>query len=45
MMADQAITMNHGASVDGRVLARIAAVGLMENAIALPSDAPITLYY
>jgi len=36
IMADQAITVNSGARVDGRVLARIAAVTLDTNAIAKP---------
>jgi ice-binding like protein len=36
ILADQAITVNTGAKVDGRVLARIAAVTLDTNAITAP---------
>jgi len=35
-MADQSITVGGGASVTGRVLAKVAAVGLNANAIVLP---------
>ena len=37
IMADQAITMNTGASLDGRALARIAAVTLDSNVIVKPA--------
>jgi len=37
VMADQAITMMTGASLTGRVLARIAAVTLDSNAVVLPA--------
>lgn len=36
IMADQAITLNTGATLDGRALARIAAVTLDTNAVVLP---------
>ena len=36
IMADQAITLNTGATLDGRALARIAAVALDTNAVTLP---------
>jgi hypothetical protein len=35
-MADQAITVDTGATLDGRALARIAAVTLDSNAVILP---------
>lgn len=38
MMADQAISVKTGAAVDGRVLARIAAVTLDDNEITKPSE-------
>jgi hypothetical protein len=37
VMADQAITLNTGASLDGRALARIAAVNLDSNTIVKPA--------
>jgi hypothetical protein len=37
VMADQAITLNTGATLNGRVLARIAAVSLASNAIVKPA--------
>lgn len=37
VMADQAITMNTGATLTGRVLARVAAVGLDSNTIVKPA--------
>jgi hypothetical protein len=37
VMADQAITMNTGATLDGRLLARIAAVALDSNMITKPA--------
>ena len=37
VMADQAITMNSGATINGRVLARIAAVALDSNVIVKPA--------
>jgi hypothetical protein len=36
IMADQAITLNSGATLDGRALARIAAVSLDANTIVKP---------
>ena len=36
IMADQAITLNTGATLDGRALARIAAVALDTNNVTLP---------
>jgi hypothetical protein len=36
IMADQAITLNTGATLDGRALARIAAVALDSNLVAVP---------
>ena len=36
IMADQAITLNTGATLDGRALARIAAVALDTNAVTRP---------
>jgi hypothetical protein len=37
IMADQAITLNSGATIDGRALARIAAVTMDGNTITVPS--------
>lgn len=37
LMADQTITVGGAASVTGRVLAKVAAVGLNANAIVLPA--------
>jgi hypothetical protein len=36
-MADQAITLQTGATLDGRILARIAAVSLDTNVITVPA--------
>lgn len=36
IMADQAITLNTGAALEGRALARIAAVALDSNAVTRP---------
>jgi hypothetical protein len=37
IMADQSITLAHGATLDGRALARIASITMDENAIAIPA--------
>jgi len=37
IMADQSITMNTGATLDGRALARIAAVNLDSSTVTKPS--------
>lgn len=44
ILADQSISMNTGASLDGRALASIAAVTLASNAITRPPPAPAALY-
>ena len=36
-MADQAITLQTGASLDGRALARIAAVTIDDNVVTVPA--------
>lgn len=38
IMADQSIVLNTGASVEGRLLARIAAVTLASNTLVMPTD-------
>lgn len=43
ILADQSISMNTGASLDGRALASIAAVTLASNAITRPASAPSAL--
>jgi hypothetical protein len=42
IMADQSITLNTGATLNGRALARIGAVTLDGNAIVVPSAGPAT---
>ncbi len=37
ILADQAISLNNGASIEGRALARIAAVTLLSNVITVPA--------
>ena len=37
IMADQSITLNSGATLDGRALARIGAVTLSGNTVVLPT--------
>lgn len=41
IMADQSIALNTGASVEGRLLARIAAVTLASNTLVMPASAPV----
>lgn len=41
IMADQSIALNTGASVEGRLLARIAAVTLSSNTLVMPASAPV----
>lgn len=43
IVADQSISMNTGASLEGRALARIAAVTLASNAITRPASLPTAL--
>ena len=43
IVADQSISMNTGASLEGRALARIAAVTLASNAITRPASLPTPL--
>jgi ice-binding like protein len=43
IVADQSISMNTGASLEGRALARIAAVTLASNAITRPASLPTSL--
>jgi hypothetical protein len=43
IVADQSISMNTGASLEGRALARIAAVTLASNAITRPAALPTSL--
>ena len=43
IVADQSISMNTGASLEGRALARIAAVTLASNAITRPAASPASL--
>lgn len=43
LVADQSISMNTGASLEGRALARIAAVTLASNAITRPAVLPASL--
>ncbi|MEX2400480.1 MAG: ice-binding family protein [Rhodothermales bacterium] len=40
IMADQSITLETGATLDGRALARIGAVTLDENTVTVPSEPP-----
>jgi type VI secretion system secreted protein VgrG len=40
ILADQSITVNNGASLDGRALALNAAVTLHDNVITVPTDVP-----
>lgn len=41
IMADQSIALNTGASVEGRLLARIAAVTLASNTLVIPASSPV----
>jgi len=41
IMADQSISLNTGAAVEGRLLARIAAVVLASNALTLPAEGTV----